>query len=90
MALRDFEGAGRGFRASTAIHSDWSGEGLRCCALLSRRRSCQPIREHRLQILVPGRLLGRDNIEGPIARELTSIRRSLKIEFLVIGKLANN
>ena len=35
-------------------------------------------------------LLGRDNIEGPTARELTSIRRSLKIKFLVIGKLANN
>ena len=35
-------------------------------------------------------LLGRDNMEGPTARELTSIRRSLKIKFLVIGKLANN
>ena len=35
-------------------------------------------------------LLGRDNMEGPTARKLTSIRRSLKIKFLVIGKLANN
>ena len=35
-------------------------------------------------------LLGRNNMEGLTARELTSIRRSLKIKFLVIGKLANN
>jgi hypothetical protein len=35
-------------------------------------------------------LLGRNNMKGPAARELTSIRRLLKIKFLVIGKLANN
>ena len=35
-------------------------------------------------------LLGRENMEGPTARELKSIRRSMKIKFLVIGKLANN
>ena len=35
-------------------------------------------------------LPGRDNMEGPTARKLTSIRRSMKIKFLVIGKLANN
>jgi hypothetical protein len=35
-------------------------------------------------------LLGRNNMKGPAARELTSIRRLLKIKFLVISKLANN
>jgi hypothetical protein len=35
-------------------------------------------------------LLGRNNIESRAARELTSIRRLLKIKFLVISKLANN
>jgi hypothetical protein len=29
-------------------------------------------------------------MEGPTARKRTSIRRSMKIKFLVIGKLANN
>jgi hypothetical protein len=33
---------------------------------------------------------GRDNIEGPTVQELASIRRSLLIKFLAIGKLANN
>jgi hypothetical protein len=35
-------------------------------------------------------LFGREKMEGPTARELPSIRWSLKINFLVIGKLANN
>jgi hypothetical protein len=35
-------------------------------------------------------LLGPNNMEGLTARELTSIRSSMKIKFLVIGKLANN
>jgi hypothetical protein len=35
-------------------------------------------------------LLGRNNMERRPARELTSIRRWLKIKFLVISKLANN
>jgi hypothetical protein len=35
-------------------------------------------------------LRGPNNMEGLTARELTSIRSSMKIKFLVIGKLANN
>jgi len=35
-------------------------------------------------------LLGRENMEGPTVQEPILIRASLKIKFLVIGKLANN
>ena len=60
---------------------------LALASAFSSAHSTGPASEFRVPVVV---LLGRENMEGPTVRELTSIRRSLKIKFLVIGKLANN
>jgi hypothetical protein len=85
-----FEESGRGFRASALIPVEvgqdcdvapCSRVGVLICPFdgLGFRVGC-----------LAAALLGRENMEGPTVQEPILIRASLKIKFLVIGKLANN
>src|SRR3954447_13898865 len=86
-----FEGAGRGFggQRNHLFQLKWGGIamlGVVIAPTLASGHSRGSASDFWCLVGLPGR----DNMEGPTARKLTSIRRLMKIKFLVIGKLANN